>query len=126
MEEILNKNARAALEVLRASQRHPTALDVFEAVRKTLPRIGLATVYRVLYQLRARGLIKELEYGSGCSRYDVCIRRHDHAFYTECGALLDIPQDIQLSTKALQVAAQSKSFEMESFEVRMYGRCTSC
>jgi len=67
--------------------------------------IGLATVYRILHQLTAQGLIKELEYDSGCSRYDSCIRRHNHAFGTEGGALRDVPQDVQLSTKALQIAS---------------------
>jgi Fe2+ or Zn2+ uptake regulation protein len=126
MEEILNTNALAVLEVLRASQRHPTAFDVYGAVRLTRPRIGLATIYRILHQLTEQGLIKELAYGSGCSRYDACIRRHDHAFCTECGALLDIPQDVQLSTRALQVAALSTDFELGSYEVRIYGRCTTC
>jgi Fe2+ or Zn2+ uptake regulation protein len=126
MEEILHTNARAVLEVLRASQRHPTAFEVYEAVRRTRPRIGLATVYRILHQLTEQGLIKELAYGSGCSRYDACTRRHDHAFCTECGALLDIPQDVQLSTGALQVAAHSTNFELGSYEVRIYGRCTTC
>ena len=126
MEEILNANARAVLEVLRASQRHPTAFDVYESVRLTRPRIGLATVYRILHQLTEQGLIKELAYGGGCSRYDACTRRHDHAFCTECGALLDIPQDVQLSNKALQVAAHSTDFELGSYEVRIYGHCTTC
>src|SRR5712691_4061550 len=126
MEDKLNTNARAVLEVLQASQRHPTAFDVYEAVRLTRPRIGLATAYRILHQLTKQGLIKELAYGSGCSRYDACIRRHDHDFCTECGALLDIPQDVQLSTKALQEAAHSTDFELGSYEVRIYGRCATC
>ena len=126
MEEILNTTARAVLEVLRASQRHPTAFDVYESVRITRPRIGLATVYRILHQLTEQGLINELAYGSGCSRYDACTRRHDHAFCTECGALLDIPQDVQLSTRALQVAAHATGFELGSYEVRIDGRCTTC
>jgi Fe2+ or Zn2+ uptake regulation protein len=67
MEEILNTNARAVLEVLRVSQKHPTAFDVYEAVRLTRHRIGLATVYRILHQLTEQGLIKELAYGSGYS-----------------------------------------------------------
>lgn len=126
MEDMLNTNARAVLDVLRASQGHPTALEVYESVRRARPRIGLATVYRILHQLTEQGLIKELEYGSGCSRYDACTRRHDHAICTECGALLDIPRDIQLSHEALQAAAQSTGFELGSHEVRIYGRCTTC
>ncbi len=126
MEDTLNTNARAVLDMLRASPDHPTALEVYEAVRRSRPRIGLATVYRILHQLTEQGLIKELEYGSGCSRFDARTCRHDHAVCTECKALLDIPQDIQFSNEALQAAAQSAGFELGSHEVRIYGRCTTC
>jgi Fur family peroxide stress response transcriptional regulator len=126
MEDLLNTNARAVLNVLQSSQNHPTTLDVYETVRRVRPRIGLATVYRILHQLTEQGLIKELEYGSGCSRYDACTHRHDHAICTECGALLNVPVDIQLSNEALQAAARSTGFELGSHEVRIYGRCTTC
>jgi Fe2+ or Zn2+ uptake regulation protein len=126
MEDTLNTNTRAILDVLRASPDHPSAMDVYQSVRRTRPHIGLATVYRILRQLAEQGLIKELEYGSGCSRYDARTCRHDHAICTECGALLDVPQDVQLSTKALQAAALSAGFELGSHEVRIFGRCTSC
>jgi len=126
MEDTLNTNARAVLDVLRAARNHPTAQEVYESVRGMRPRIGLATVYRILRQLTEQGLIKELEYGSGCSRYDARTCRHDHAICTACGSLLDIPQDVQLSTKALEVAAQSAGFELGSHEVRIYGRCATC
>ncbi len=126
MEDLLNTNARAVLNALRSSQNHPTALDVYEAARCVRPRIGLATVYRILRQLTEQGLIKELEYGSGCSRYDACTHRHDHAICTKCGALLDVPEDIQLPSEALQAAAQSTGFELGSHEVRIYGLCATC
>lgn len=126
MEHILNANARAILDVLRASPNHPTALDVYEAVRRTRPRIGLATVYRLLRQLAEQGLIKELAYGSESSRYDACTHRHDHAICTECGALRDIPVDVQLPREPLQAAAEAAGIELGSHEVRIYGRCTSC
>jgi Fur family transcriptional regulator, peroxide stress response regulator len=126
MEHTLNTNAHAVLDVLRASQNHPTALEVYESVRRARPRIGLATVYRILHQLTEQGLIKELEYGSECSRYDAHIRRHDHAICTGCGALLDIPLDIQLPGETLQAAARAAGIELGTHELRIYGLCTSC
>lgn len=124
--ETLNPNARVVLDVLLASPDHPTAQEVYESVRTMRPRIGLATVYRILHQLAKQGLIKELEYGSGCSRYDARTCRHDHAICTACGVLLDIPEDVQLPAKTLQAAAHSAGFELGSHEVRIYGRCATC
>jgi len=125
-EDTLNTNARAVLEMLRAVKNHPTALDVYEAVRQARPRIGLATVYRILHQLTAQGLIKELGRSDECIRYDARTQRHDHAICTTCGALFDIPTTISLPDAALQEAAQAAGVELTTYEVRIYGRCSAC
>ena len=125
-EETLSTNARAVLDMLRAAKNHPTALDVHETVRQVRPQIGLATVYRILHQLTAQGLIKELGRSDECCRYDARTQRHDHAICTTCGALFDIPMTISLPDKALQQAAQAAGIELTSYEVRIYGRCSAC
>ena len=79
MEDLLNANARAVLETLRASAHHPTAQEVYDEVRHARPRIGLATVYRILHKLAEQGVIKVWGYGSESARYDACTHRHDHA-----------------------------------------------
>jgi Fe2+ or Zn2+ uptake regulation protein len=126
MDDILNANARAVLETLRASTSHPTAQEVYDEVRRTRPRIGLATVYRILHQLADQGVIKVWGYGSESARYDARPHRHDHAYCTECGTLLDVPQDIELSREALEQAARATGIRMDAHEVRIYGRCQSC
>ena len=125
MQEILNTNARAVLDILQSTTSHPTALDIYEAVRRVRPRIGLATVYRILHQLTEQGFIKELG-GNECSRYDARTARHDHAICTACGALLDIPVEIGISNETLQTAAQAAGIELGAYEVRLYGRCSAC
>ena len=126
MEDLLNANARAVLEVLRANTRHPTAQEVYDKVRHARPHIGLATVYRILRQLAEQKMIKVWEYGSESARYDACTHRHDHACCTECGALLDVPVEIVLPHAELEKAAHATGIELGSHEVRIYGRCQDC
>ena len=126
MEELLNANARAVLDVVRATEKHPTALEVYEQVRRQRPRIGLATVYRILHQLSEQGLIKALGQNVECNRYDGRTSRHDHAVCTTCGALLDIPVEISLSGEVLQAAAQAAGIILGEHEVRLYGQCAKC
>lgn len=126
MENLLNTNAQAVLDVLRASDRHPTAAEIYEAVRQVRPRIGLATVYRILHQLTQQGFINELGRNDECCRYDARTKRHDHAVCTVCGALLDIPLEIVLPDKVLQAAAESAGISLGAHEVRIYGKCTAC
>lgn len=126
MEELLNANARAVLEAVRGSASHPTAQEVYDEVRRARPRIGIATVYRILHQLAEQGVIKVWGYGSECARYDGRTHRHDHAYCTQCGALLDVPVEIELSRETLEQAARAAGIEMGSHEVRIYGRCENC
>jgi Fur family transcriptional regulator, peroxide stress response regulator len=126
MEELLNANARAVLEVVRGSAGHPTAQEVYNEARRVRPRIGIATVYRILHQLAEQGVIKVWGYGSECARYDGHTRRHDHAYCTQCGTLLDVPVEIELSQEALEKAARATGIVMGSHEVRIYGHCEQC
>jgi Fe2+ or Zn2+ uptake regulation protein len=121
----LNVNARAVLDVLQATDQHPTALEIYEAVRRMRPRIGLATVYRILHQLTEQGRISALGRDIEC-RYDARTQRHDHAVCTECGVLLDVPVDIRLCNETLREAAHAAGIALDSHEVRIYGRCMNC
>ncbi len=125
MKETLTGNARAVLDAIRASTNHPTAQEIYDEVRHTRPNIGLASVYRILHTLTQQRMIKEIE-RSEESRYDGQVTRHDHAVCTGCGALIDLPTDITLTKEHLQAMAQAAGIELESHEVRLYGKCTAC
>ncbi|SRR6266487_1690329 len=126
MKETLTSNAQAVLDIVRAANNHPTALEIYDAVRQTRPHIGLASVYRILHALVEQGAIKEIGPGEESHRYDGQLTRHDHAVCTGCGALIDLPLEITLSQESLQAAALATGIELESHEVRLYGRCSSC
>ena len=126
MKEKLNTNALAVLDIVRATHNHPTALEIYDAVKQKRPRIGLASVYRILHQLVERGYINELGRSDESCRYDGQTSRHDHAVCTICGALLDIPIEIVLPQEVLQNAAQAAGITLKSHEVRLYGQCPSC
>ena len=125
MKETLNNNARAVLDAVQATRKHPTAQDIYDEVRHIRPNIGLASVYRILHALTEQGMIREIGRNEE-SRYDGQVARHDHAVCTECGTLIDLPDDIALTKEHLQIVAQAAGIELESHEVRLYGKCTAC
>ncbi len=126
VKETLNTNAQAVLDVVRSVQTHPTALEIYERVKQVRPRMGLASIYRILGHLVEQGYIKELNQGDESSRYDGRTTRHDHGVCTICGSLLDLPVEVVLSQQALQHAAQAAGLELGTHEVRIYGRCATC
>ena len=81
-------------EVLARALHHPTAEDVFDAVRPTIPQISLATVYKALEALVASGLAAKLPAsgdGSGSARYDARGDGHYHLRCTRSGRVEDLP-----------------------------------
>jgi Fur family peroxide stress response transcriptional regulator len=62
----LTKQRQAVLRVIRASDQHLTAIEVFERARQLLPGIAFATVYNSLRYLKNEGLIGEVRFGAEC------------------------------------------------------------
>src|SRR5437660_7142838 len=85
----LTRQREAVLRVIRESENHLTASEIFAGARRTLPSISYATVYNSLKYLKDAGLILEISFGNGASRYDRETERHDHALCTCCGKLVD-------------------------------------
>ena len=125
MKETLTGNAQAVLNVVRGCGNHLTAQEIYDEVRHTRPNIGLASVYRILHALTEQGIIREIGRNEE-SRYDGQVARHDHAVCTKCGTLIDLPNDIALTKEHLQTVARAAGIELESHEVRLYGKCMAC
>src|SRR5919198_3240772 len=126
MKGTLNTNAQAVLNVVKGACDHPTASEVYEAVRVTRPRMGLASVYRILHMLVGQGWIKEIRHNDETCRYDARIDRHDHAVCTTCGKLIDVPVGISISQEILESAAKDANIALISYELLIYGICSAC
>lgn len=112
------------LETLKKMITHPTADEVFEIVRKRLPRISLGTVYRNLDILTEQGLIIKLDLAGPQRRFDGNPERHFHLRCVGCGRVFDIPD------KAVGEIAISHEFENDFYVVdyclHFIGICSEC
>jgi Fur family peroxide stress response transcriptional regulator len=114
----------AVLEVVRQSEAHLTAGEIFERVRRRDPHIGYGTVYRTLHLLAEHGLIQELTFADQASRYDGRVERHDHVHCRECGVLLDV--DVPVALMAMHVASEQSGFDIDSHHTVFLGTCPNC
>lgn len=120
----LTKQRQAVLRVIRESEKHLTANEVFEDARRVLPGISFATVYNSLHYLKKEGLIGEIKFGLEANRYDRRLSRHDHAICNKCGKLVDL--EMTLPHEILEAAAAFSSFRPESIELTLRGLCPDC
>jgi Fe2+ or Zn2+ uptake regulation protein len=120
----LTKQRQAVLQVIRESEHHLTANEVFEDARRILPSISFATVYNSLHYLKNESLIGEVTFGNDASRYDRNLMRHDHAMCNRCGKLVDL--ELQIPDGMLKEAAKRSRFKPESIEFTLRGLCPAC
>ena len=120
----ITKQRQAVLQVIRESDEHLTANEVFENARRILPSISFATVYNSLRYLKNEGLIGEVRFGTDAARYDRKLTRHDHALCNKCGKLVDM--ELSIPNGLLEEAAGLSKFEAESIEFTLRGLCPEC
>lgn len=114
----------AVYRFLVATDRHPSADEVFTAVRAEIPDISLATVYKSLETLVGCGLATKLTYGDGSARYDGRTDPHHHARCLSCDAVVDIPD--RLGPDLLDRLGPVSGFEVEGYRLELVGYCEIC
>jgi len=120
----LTKQRRTILRVIRESDKHLTANQVFDDARQLLPGISFATVYNSLNYLKNQGLIGEIKFGTDANLYDRKLTRHDHALCNKCGKLVDL--ELTIPVKLLKEAARRSKFKPETIELTLRGLCPEC
>lgn len=103
---------------------HPTADDVYQLVKKEMPQIGIATVYRNLGTLSQLHVLRRYRSEDGVDRFDANMHEHPHFHCTECHKMFDYPSDNYEEIKA-SIMGKS-SFHEKSIEITVKGICDRC
>jgi Fur family ferric uptake transcriptional regulator len=123
------KATRQRDEILRAfikTGRHVSADELYQLVKKSVPGIGYATVYRTLRLLSDAGLAHEQHFEDGFTRYEyqASDSHHDHLICTNCGAILEFENE-QIEQLQQDVALKNR-FLVQSHKLELYGLCSAC
>ena len=126
---------QAILDVLGRTSKHLSAEDVYMAVHKTYPNVGLTTVYRTLELLVTMGLVSKFDFGDGRARYELFMgpkgfRHHHHLVCTSCGRVVDytdfIDEEKELLLRTEQGLSKKYGFKMSNHLIQFYGLCEDC
>jgi Fur family peroxide stress response transcriptional regulator len=117
----------AIFRCLAASDRHPSAEEVFGAVRRELPTLSLATVYRNLERLARIDAVRRISRFGPRARWDANLEPHHHLLCTACGSVTDVvePRLDAAARPAIAVAARH-GFVAAGHAVEIFGRCAVC
>ena len=102
--------------------RHMTAEDVYKGLLEAGEEVGLATVYRVLTQFEAAGLVIRHNFEGGRSVFEINQgQHHDHMVCIECGKVFEF-YDPAIEERQRMVADKG-GFVMEEHSLYIYGMC---
>ena len=80
--------------IVNSSYTHPTAEEIYEISKETIPNISLGTVYRNLNTLVNEKLIRKINVDESKYRYDHNKDKHAHFICTKCSNIIDLPENI--------------------------------
>ncbi len=126
---------QAIFDVLSKTTKHLSAEEIYLAVYKIYPNVGLTTVYRTLELLVGMGLVFKFDFGDGRARYELAegsqgANHHHHLVCTRCNRVIDytdfIDEEVELLKKTEKGLSRKFNFEIKNHLIRFYGLCDKC
>ncbi len=120
----VTKQRQVLLDELSKVRTHPTADELYQMVRKRLPRVSLGTVYRNLELMAENGMIQKLEVGGTQKRFDGNAAPHYHIRCQKCSRVddLSLPLDLDVERQAREYT----DFTILRHNLEFSGFCPDC
>jgi len=114
------------LQILENSaNKHMSAEDVYKALIESDQDVGLATVYRVLTQFEAAGLVMRHHFEGGHSVFELTSAdHHDHMVCNQCGKVEEFFDSIIENQQ--DKIAEKYGFKITDHSMYLYGLCSDC
>lgn len=112
------------LRELKKSKRHLSADELYDIVKKFMPRISLATVYRNLEILSETGVIRKLEISGRQKRFDFDVSDHDHIFCALCHKVDNL--NIERKNVDSEHLGVDAGYAITGYRVEVIGICPEC
>ena len=113
------------LEVLLASEVHPTVGEIHVEVRGAFPSTSLATIYNTIELLKATGQVLEIQFSGAANRYDG--RRpqpHPHLMCLRCETMEDV--DLPGLDEQAEGIGAATGYKIIGRRTDYFGICPAC
>jgi Fur family peroxide stress response transcriptional regulator len=111
-------------ETMQSMYGHPSPEEVYAAVKRRIPSISLATVYKNIHLFVESGVFRELSMHHGTLRVETNKHPHHHTVCSVCKRVNDLPDaDLPVGTTPTRLAG---GFVVERLSVDIIGVCPDC
>ena len=117
----MTKQRELILSILKQSDRHLTADEIFFLAKLKMPSIAMATVYNNLNAMNEAGIVNRLHIDGVADCFDKITEPHDHLLCDGCGRITDIHiPDLAQSLES------TLGTEIEGYELTVHYVCPDC
>ena len=120
-----SRQREEVIKFIKSSYSHPTAEDVYVAVKTKDPAVSRSTVYRNLGLLVESAIINKITMSVGPDRYDYIREVHNHVLCTKCGKIVDFEYSFEYE-KLKEIALKQTGIEISEEGIALEGICDSC
>ncbi|MBO7150502.1 MAG: transcriptional repressor [Clostridia bacterium] len=117
----MTKQRELILNILKQSDRHLTADEIFFLAKLKMPSIAMATIYNNLNAMNEAGMINRLHIDCVADCFDKITAPHDHLLCDRCGKITDI----RLPALADELERELGT-EIEDYELTVHYVCAEC
>jgi len=131
----MTKPREAILGVMGKTMDHLSAEDIYLAVHKFYPNIGLTTIYRNLELLVEMGMVVRVEFGHGRAKYELADQfskkdHHHHLVCKKCKKILEysdfMKDELRFLERTQKGLSKKYNFQITDHLIQFYGYCSKC
>ena len=112
----------------KTEERHLSAEDIYKAMLAENEEVGLATIYRVLTQFEAAGMVVRHHFEGDRSLFELGtnngVNHHDHLVCERCGSIQEFFDEVIESTQVK--VAERFGFKILDHSLHIQGICAAC
>ena len=119
-----SKQREMIYTIIESTDTHPTALTVYDELRKEMPTVSMGNVYRNIKILIEEKRIECREFGDGVEHYDAITELHYHFVCKKCNTISDF--NIPVQKEVIEIAQKATKNTITGHTIQFYGICENC
>ncbi len=117
----MTRQRQLIFDIIKSSDRHMSAEEIFHEAKKHMPSIAYGTVYRNLSLMLEADEVRLVVVADASNRYDKNITPHDHIICPVCGDVKDV-----FWGDLTSVFAEKSGEDIISYELNLHALCDNC